>query len=89
MKLFCSIRTGEESYLGFSISPLTDPEGSLIGHTLIFQDITRFKEMEEADEASGQDGGRRSSWPPGWPMRSETPGLSERVDSNVEKANSP
>jgi len=34
-------------YLGFSISPLTDPEGSLIGLTLIFQDITRFKEMEE------------------------------------------
>jgi len=37
----------EKIYLGFSISPLTDPEGSLIGHTLIFQDITRFKEMEE------------------------------------------
>jgi two-component system sensor histidine kinase PilS (NtrC family) len=34
-------------FLGFSISPLTDPEGSLIGHTLIFQDITKFKEMEE------------------------------------------
>ena len=34
-------------YLGFSISPLTNPEGSLIGHTLIFQDITKFKEMEE------------------------------------------
>jgi len=34
-------------YLGFSISPLTDPEGPLIGHTLIFQDITKFKEMEE------------------------------------------
>jgi two-component system sensor histidine kinase PilS (NtrC family) len=38
---------GKETYLGFSISPLTDPEGSLIGHTLIFQDITKFKEMEE------------------------------------------
>ena len=38
---------GQDIYLGFSISPLTDPEGSLIGHTLIFQDITRFKEMEE------------------------------------------
>ncbi len=34
-------------HLGFSISPLTDPNGALIGHTLIFQDITRFKEMEE------------------------------------------
>ena len=38
---------GRKVYLGFSISPLTDPEGSLIGHTLIFQDITQFKEMEE------------------------------------------
>ncbi len=38
---------GQEIYLGFSISPLTGPEGSLIGHTLIFQDITKFKEMEE------------------------------------------
>jgi two-component system sensor histidine kinase PilS (NtrC family) len=38
---------GRKTYLGFSISPLTDPEGSFIGHTLIFQDITKFKEMEE------------------------------------------
>ncbi len=38
---------GRKIYLGFSISPLTDPEGSLIGHTLIFQDITKFKELEE------------------------------------------
>ncbi len=38
---------GRKIYLGFSISPLTGPDGSLIGHTLIFQDITRFKEMEE------------------------------------------
>lgn len=38
---------GKRIYLGFSISPLTYPEGSLIGHTLIFQDITKFKEMEE------------------------------------------
>ncbi|NWG04834.1 MAG: PAS domain-containing protein [Syntrophaceae bacterium] len=38
---------GEKIYLGFSISPLTNPDGSLIGHTLIFQDITQFKEMEE------------------------------------------
>ena len=34
-------------YLGFSISPLTDPDGSLIGYTLIFQDITKIKEMED------------------------------------------
>ncbi len=38
---------GKKTYLGFSISPLTDPGGSLIGYTLIFQDITKFKEMEE------------------------------------------
>lgn len=38
---------GRKIYLGFSISPLTDPDGQVIGHTLIFQDITRFKEMEE------------------------------------------
>jgi two-component system sensor histidine kinase PilS (NtrC family) len=38
---------GKRVHLGFSISPLTDPEGSWIGHTLIFQDITKFKEMEE------------------------------------------
>ncbi|MDI7258294.1 MAG: ATP-binding protein [Thermodesulfobacteriota bacterium] len=38
---------GRKTYLGFSISPLSDPEGSLIGYTLIFQDITKFKEMEE------------------------------------------
>lgn len=37
----------EKIFLGFSISPLTNPEGLLIGHTLIFQDITKFKEMEE------------------------------------------
>jgi two-component system sensor histidine kinase PilS (NtrC family) len=38
---------GKKIHLGFSISSLTDPEGSLIGHTLIFQDITKFREMEE------------------------------------------
>ena len=38
---------GKRAYLGFSISPLTGPHGSLMGHTLIFQDITKFKEMEE------------------------------------------
>ena len=38
---------GQDIYLGFSISPLTDPEGTPIGHTLIFKDITKFKEMED------------------------------------------
>ena len=42
-----SNQDGSKIYLGFSISSLTNPEGSLIGHTLIFQDITKFKEMEE------------------------------------------
>ncbi len=42
-----SNQDGARIYLGFSISPLTDPEGSLIGYTLIFQDITKFKELEE------------------------------------------
>jgi two-component system sensor histidine kinase PilS (NtrC family) len=41
------IEKDQKIHLGFSISPLTDPEGKTIGHTLIFQDITRFKEMEE------------------------------------------
>jgi len=41
------IEKDQRIHLGFSISPLTDPEGKTIGHTLIFQDITRFKEMEE------------------------------------------
>lgn len=38
---------GKRIYLGFSISPLTGPDESKIGYTLIFQDITNFKEMEE------------------------------------------
>ena len=38
---------GQRLYLGFSISPLTGPDGSLMGYTLIFQDISKFKEMEE------------------------------------------
>ena len=38
---------GKKIYFGFSISSLTDADGSLIGHTLIFQDITKFREMEE------------------------------------------
>jgi two-component system sensor histidine kinase PilS (NtrC family) len=38
---------GKKVHLGFSISPLASPDGSSIGYTLIFQDITNFKEMEE------------------------------------------
>lgn len=38
---------GRRINLGFSITPLTNAQGTWIGYTLIFQDITRFKEMEE------------------------------------------
>ena len=40
-------RENRKIHLGFSISPLPAPDGSLIGYTLIFQDITKFKEMQE------------------------------------------
>jgi two-component system, NtrC family, sensor histidine kinase PilS len=39
--------SGRTLFLGFSISPLMGHDGTLLGYTLIFQDITRFKEMEE------------------------------------------
>ena len=35
-------------YVGWSISPLRDAQGELTGHTFMFQDITRIKEMERA-----------------------------------------
>ena len=38
---------GKKVHLGFSISPLAGPGETPMGHTLIFQDITRYKEMEE------------------------------------------
>jgi len=40
-------RTGKTLFLGFSISPLRDNNDRVIGKTFIFQDITKFKEMEE------------------------------------------
>jgi two-component system sensor histidine kinase PilS (NtrC family) len=40
-------KTGKTLYLGFSISPLRDNKDQVTGKTFIFQDITRFKEMEE------------------------------------------
>jgi two-component system sensor histidine kinase PilS (NtrC family) len=39
--------TGEVIHLGLSRSPLRDNDGLLVGSILIFQDITRIKEMEE------------------------------------------
>ena len=38
---------GNVLYLGFSISPLKDSSGEELGSILTFQDLTRFKEMEE------------------------------------------
>jgi two-component system sensor histidine kinase PilS (NtrC family) len=38
---------GEILHLGLSRSPLKDMNGALVGSILIFQDITRIKEMEE------------------------------------------
>jgi len=38
---------GQELYLGFSVSPLLDGEGKMIGHVLIFRDLTRLRQMED------------------------------------------
>jgi two-component system sensor histidine kinase PilS (NtrC family) len=40
-------KTGKTLFLGFSISPLRDNNDQMIGKTFIFQNITKFKEMEE------------------------------------------
>jgi two-component system sensor histidine kinase PilS (NtrC family) len=40
-------KAGKTRFLGFSISPLRDNNDQVTGKTFIFQDITRFKEMEE------------------------------------------
>jgi two-component system sensor histidine kinase PilS (NtrC family) len=40
-------KTGKNLFLGFSVSPLRDNNDRVIGKTFIFQDITKFKEMEE------------------------------------------
>jgi two-component system sensor histidine kinase PilS (NtrC family) len=39
---------GEEIRLGLSISPLKDHRGNKVGQIIIFQDLTRIKEMEES-----------------------------------------
>jgi len=38
---------GEEIFLGFSVSPLRDEQGRVIGTVVIFQDLTPVKRMEE------------------------------------------
>ena len=40
-------KTGKTLFLGFSISPLRDNNDQVTGKTFIFQDITKFKEMED------------------------------------------
>ncbi|MFH0811033.1 MAG: ATP-binding protein [Pseudomonadota bacterium] len=37
---------GSRLYLGFSISSLRDSRGNMIGHILIFRDLTRLRQME-------------------------------------------
>lgn len=48
---------GAEIFLGFSASPMKDPEGKVIGRVVIFQDLTPVKQMEErvriADRLAG------------------------------------
>lgn len=48
---------GMEIHLGFSSSPMKDPEGKAIGQVFIFQDLTPIKQMEEririADRLAG------------------------------------
>ena len=48
---------GAEIFLGFSASPMKDAEGNEIGRVVIFQDLTRVKQMEErvriADRLAG------------------------------------
>lgn len=40
--------TGEQVYLGFSISPLCNARGNEIGKIIIFQDLTIMKHLEES-----------------------------------------
>jgi two-component system sensor histidine kinase PilS (NtrC family) len=40
-------KIGKTLFLGFSVSPLRDNNDRVIGKTFIFQDITKFKEMED------------------------------------------
>src|SRR6185503_13693720 len=40
-------REKESRYVGFSISRLTDAEGQHRGYILIFQDLTRWRRMQE------------------------------------------
>jgi two-component system sensor histidine kinase PilS (NtrC family) len=40
-------RRGETVYVGFSISRLTDADGTRRGYILIFQDLTRWRQLQE------------------------------------------
>lgn len=41
------VREGETSYVGFSISPLADALGTPRGYILIFQDLSRWRRLQE------------------------------------------
>jgi two-component system sensor histidine kinase PilS (NtrC family) len=41
------LRDGEVHYIGFSISQLSDADGLLKGYIVIFQDLTRYRRLQE------------------------------------------
>jgi two-component system sensor histidine kinase PilS (NtrC family) len=41
------LRNGEVRFIGFSISQLSDADGLLKGHIVIFQDLTRWRRLQE------------------------------------------
>lgn len=41
------VREGTVHYIGFSISQLTDADGTLRGYIVIFQDLTRWRRLQE------------------------------------------
>lgn len=47
-ELTCQVFRGKLSYIRWTISPLRDARGDTIGYVLIFDDVTRVREMEEA-----------------------------------------
>jgi len=47
-------RSGKRLVLGGSVSPLKDSQGTMIGHIVVFQDMTEINEMKESLEKSRQ-----------------------------------
>ena len=50
---------GETRYVGFSVSRLTDAFGSHRGYIIIFQDLTRWRRMQEELRIKDRMVGRR------------------------------